>query len=218
MTTDETQRIDSRRILLLALLLTFGFAVIVGQLVRYQVLQHAQLKEQSDKQVIREKPVVPGRGYITDANGQLLALNMVEWEISADPPLIVRSARVAVANELAPRLQMPEEQLKAALNSGVGWVLLKKQVPQEVGEAIRQLNLNGIECHPMPLRVYPQADLTAHLVGFVNTMGEGFWGLEGFYNQQLRATEGSIQFEQNPVGDPTLPRHDRKTLAGGGAA
>jgi cell division protein FtsI/penicillin-binding protein 2 len=208
MTTDETQRIDSRRILLLALLLTFGFAVIVGQLLRYQVLQHPQLKEQSDNQGIRERPIVPDRGYITDANGQLLALNMVEWEISADPPLIVDPAQVA--NDLAPLLQLPEQQLKATLGSDVDWVLLKKQVPQEVGESIRQLNLNGIECHPMPLRVYPQADLTAHLVGFVNTMGEGFFGLEGFYNLQIRPVEGSIQFDQNPVGEPipVAPRQE----------
>ena len=211
MTTDKTHSVDNGRILLLALLLTFGFAVIVGQLFRYQIVQHPHLREISDQQVIREKPIVPGRGYITDVNGHLLALDIVEWEVEANPPLVIEIEKTA--NQLAPLLQLSEQQVKDALGSPVSWVLLKKQVPQEVGESIRDLNLNGIECNPMPLRVYPQADLTAHLVGFVNATREGFYGVEGYYNQQLKPVEGVIKFVQSPIGEP-IPAAPRQESPG----
>jgi cell division protein FtsI/penicillin-binding protein 2 len=200
MTSDKAHSIDSRRVILLALVLTFGFAVIVGQLVRYQIVEHPHLREISDQQALHEQPIVPSRGRITDVNGHLLALDIVEWEVSADPPLIIEKDRTA--NQLAPLLQLPELQVKEVLSSTAPWVLLKKQVPQEVGESIRDLNLNGVECNSLPLRVYPQADLTAHVVGFVNDTREGFYGVEGFYNQQLKPVEGVIQILQNPVGEP----------------
>ncbi len=202
MTTDVSPGLDKRRTLLLALLLTFGFAVVVGQLVRYQLLQHSELKELSDMQVTWEEAVDRGRGYITDSKGNILAMDMTQWDISADPPYITRADRETTAKALAPLLELPEQEVMTVLSTTANWVPLKAQVPQEVGEKIRDLLLDGIQCKPSPLRVYPQADLTAYLIGFVNSTREGFYGVEGYYNEALKPVAGSTVFEKDAVGEP----------------
>ena len=110
MTTDVYSGLDKRRTLLLALLLTFGFAVIVGQLIRYQLLQHSELKQLSDRQVTVEEAVDPGRGYITDSKGNILAMDMSQWAISADTPYIPEASREATARALAPLLDCPSRK------------------------------------------------------------------------------------------------------------
>lgn len=153
MTGDVSQGLDKRRTLVLALLLTFGFSVVVGQLIRYQVLQHPELRALSDAQVTRERTIVPARGYITDAKGNILAMDMVEWDISADPPYISAEQRVTTTKVLAPLLEMPEQEVFDVLSTTLAWVPLKTSVPQEIGEAIRDLELDGIQCNPRPMRV-----------------------------------------------------------------
>ena len=51
MVTNQSQAVDYRRMLLLALGLTFGLAVIVGQLLRFQVLHHPELQDRASGQL-----------------------------------------------------------------------------------------------------------------------------------------------------------------------
>lgn len=207
MTADVTQHLDKRRTLVLALILTFGFAVIIGQLVRYQVLQHTALRELSDRQVTREEPVVPARGYITDVKGSILAMDMFQWNVSADLPFVVNTE--STAEQIAHLLGLSKQEVLAALNvTSTSWIPLQTQVPQEAGERIRDLGLDGIQCIPSPVRVYPQSALTAYLVGFVNSTRAGFYGIEGYYNEKLKPIEGSTIYEEDAVGEP-LPAAPR---------
>jgi len=43
-----------------------------------------------------------------------------------------------------------------------------------VGEAVASLKADGIICEPRALRVYPEGELAAHLVGIVSEGGVGF--------------------------------------------
>jgi cell division protein FtsI/penicillin-binding protein 2 len=88
MEADETVNLDFRRLTLLGLLLTFGLAIILAQLVRYQVLMHAELLERAEAQRTRIRVLKPERGYIADTNGRILAMNAILWEISASPNLV----------------------------------------------------------------------------------------------------------------------------------
>ncbi|HNS49627.1 MAG TPA: penicillin-binding protein 2 [Anaerolineae bacterium] len=210
MTGDLSQGLDKRRTLVLALLMALGFSVVIGQLIRYQVVEHRELLALSDAQVTREKPIVPARGYITDAKGNLLAMDMVEWDISADPPYISAAQRLTTTKLIAPLLELPEQEVFAVLSTTLAWVPLKSQVPQEVGEAIRDLELAGVQCVPRAVRVYPQGDLTSYIVGFVNSTLEGFYGIEGYYNNDLRPVEGSTTYVQDAGGEPVPAKAKRQ--------
>jgi cell division protein FtsI/penicillin-binding protein 2 len=199
MFTDSASKSYRRRLTVLAFCLTFGFAVIIGKLFLYQVIQQGEFKPKIESLVVREKTIPAKRGYITDINGNLLAMDVVQWEISASPPLIESPA--ARADELAELLGLPRDELYAKLTAPVNWVRIATHVDQEIGEAIFSLGDPGITCDPKPLRIYPEERLFAHLLGIVNDTGDGFYGVEGYYNLVLKGQDGLERYLQGPGGE-----------------
>jgi cell division protein FtsI/penicillin-binding protein 2 len=187
------------RLSVLAFCLTFCFAVIIGRLVQYQVLDHKALANDARGQRTWNKEVSSDRGYIADANGHILALQVVEWEIAASPALVVQAD--VLAERLAELLGLPREELYAKLTSDSLWVRLATNVDYETGEAIYALNADGIACTPKHRRSYPEGELMAHVLGIVNNTGDGFYGVEGYYNQVLKGANGRRVVEQSPVGE-----------------
>ncbi len=217
MSIDETPTIERSRMTALVFCLTFGFSVILTQLVRYQVVKHEELKQQAVAQYYWEEEQAPQRGYIADVSGNLLAMNVTYWDVSVSPPLVVKQAEPLdkLTDQLAEMLDLPRDRVYAALTSEEAWIQLAKDVGYEVGEAIEGLRADGIECVPHFHRFYPENDLVAHVVGIVNDTGDGFYGVEGYFNQLLKGHPGKRCVERNPVGgalplpplcqDPTQP-------------
>ena len=46
-------------------------------------------------------------------------------------------------------------------------------------------DLSGLSLVPNPKRVYPNGDLAGHVLGFVNQENEGYFGVEGYYDEWL---------------------------------
>lgn len=197
-----------RRLPVLAFCLTFCFAVIIGQLVHYQVLDHSALAATANRQRTWTKEVASNRGYIADANGHILALQVVEWQIDVSPSLVAKPDELA--NRLAELLGLPREDIYRQLTSKDPWVRLASRVDYETGEAINALQVDGITCIPIHRRSYPEKELMAHVLGIVNDTGDGFYGVEGYYNQELKGTVGLRRVEQNPLGEelPLPPQEE----------
>jgi cell division protein FtsI/penicillin-binding protein 2 len=214
MDSEERPQTNDRRLTVLGLCLTFGLAVVFAQLVRYQVVQHAQLEEMATHQRVRRIEKFPERGYIADARGHLLAMNSYEWEISASPTLI--EDRSALIRDLAPLLEMDPDELDQTLTPEAPWVLLDRFAPTEVGESIDALHANGIMCRPNSRRIYPAGSLTAHVIGFVNNTRDGFYGVEGYHNALIKGITGTIEIEYDSLGDriPLPPRTLRSAKGG----
>ena len=203
MDDERTTPIDHRRLTALGLCLTFGLAVLVAQLVRFQIFGHPEIEDwaQSQRELVRI--VAPPRGQIADRNGSILAMNTFQWEISASPNLVSEPGKLA--DQLASLMNQDRNEIYAKLADDKVWVLLDRFAPQEVGEAVDSLNHPGLICTCRPLRTYPMDTLAAHVLGFVNQSGDGFYGIEGFYDRWLRGITGTIQIEHDPIG-AILPR------------
>jgi cell division protein FtsI/penicillin-binding protein 2 len=187
---------NSRRLVLVIFFLTFGFTVVVGRLVYYQIFMHDRLEFLHDEMIGWDEELPPKRGYIADTNGHVLALDVIEWDISASPSL------VADGDELATRLSellgAPREELLAALTAEVQWVQLANGVDYKTGEAIADLEADGILVTPRSRRFYPEGSLMAHLLGIVNANSDGFYGVEGYYNQTLAGSSGTHRILLDP--------------------
>jgi cell division protein FtsI/penicillin-binding protein 2 len=198
------------------LFLTFGFAVMIAQLVNYQVIQHAKLKEKAEEQRLRETTEPSRRGYIADAGGRVLAVNTYRWEISASPTVILADTHW-LAVKLAPLLGMDEQDLERTLsNKKLRWVQLARDVPYPIGEQISSWHLSGVIAEPRPMRQYPAGDLAAQVTGFVAQTGTGYYGVEGYYDYELRGTTGTLQIEIDGMGRriPIPPSVVRQTHDG----
>ncbi len=140
------------------------------------------------------------RGNVYDRNGETLATNTLEYQVGVSPALLDNPRDAAT--QLSSVLGLPELEVFEKLEQDAPWVLLASRVSAEVGQRITALNLgSGVQLQPLPRRSYPQGPLAAHIMGFVGGDLSGYYGVEGYYQDQLagavRTREVSnIPFEQ----------------------
>jgi cell division protein FtsI/penicillin-binding protein 2 len=174
-----------RRLRLMGTLMIGLVVVIVAQLVQVQVVDHQFYKDWATD--LRERSVAmadPHRGVIRDRNGHLLAGNAVMWSIEADTAYVVDVE--AASAELGPLLHVPSVQIEQLLRSDAAWVQIVSPVSKDVGEQVAALRIPGIRVEPLWTREYPEGVLASHLIGFCNTEGRGFYGVEGFHDVLLQ--------------------------------
>jgi cell division protein FtsI/penicillin-binding protein 2 len=180
-----------RRLRLVGTLLIGCVLVIVAQLVRVQIMDHRSYEEWAKVQ--HERAILmsnPPRGRIRDRNGYLLAGNEVRYSIEAAPSYVMDKEAASVA--LGSLLHVPAAHIERLLDSRDEndekrkWVQITSPVSKEVGEQIAELELTGITVRPLWVRDYPEGPLAAHVLGFCTAEMEGFYGIEGFYDEQLQ--------------------------------
>jgi len=186
------------RIVTLMAVLSAGTLILVGQLFRWQVLEHQTFLALAEKEHQAEDVIRPHRGAIYDRNGFLLAADTFQYEVSASPTMI--SDPYTTADRLFPLLGMSRADTLAALTSDAPWVPLAREISQSLGETILRWDITGIQVESRPQRVYPGGTLAAHALGFVNDNDQGFYGVEGYYDAMLRGVAGLRQGERDPFG------------------
>lgn len=198
-----TPRVSSSRIrmALVVTALLLALLVLVIQLVRWQILEYSKTAEGSAAEA-SSAVRGPNRGTITDIRGVPLALDTYRWEIWIEPDLVKKGTEVELTNQLAQQLGssllVAPENLLAALNEHKkGVVTLARQAPAAAGEAINSWDLAAIGTKSTPVRVYPQGSLASHLLGFVNSEPQAYYGVEENYDYYLRSLEGTF-FPSDP--------------------
>lgn len=187
------------RLFLLSAVMIGFVLVLIGQLVRWQIVERERFLEMAAAEHQGARIVAPRRGTIVDRNGLPLAMNVVTYDVSAAPNLV--SDPYLAADRLWTVLNRPRDELIGLLSQDVPYVPLARGVSMSVGETIEKWGLSGITVEPSPHRFYPEGSLAAHALGFVNVAGQGFYGVEGFYNDLLEGEEGVLHGERDPWGE-----------------
>lgn len=173
--------------------------LLVGQLIRWQVIEHPRFVALAEAEHQDELVIPPRRGEIRDRDGHLLAADVIQYDISASPKII--SDPYATADRLYRLLDVPRDQLLKTLASGSAWTPIAKGTTQAVGETILSWDIVGLQAEPRSKRVYPEGDMGAHFLGFVNSNGNGFYGVEGYYDNILHGKAGLQTGERSPFGE-----------------
>ncbi|MCL4365685.1 hypothetical protein M1437_00470, partial [Patescibacteria group bacterium] len=94
------------------------------------------------------------------------------------------------------------------LSQDLYWVLLKKNVSIEQKKQIEGLNLQGVGFETASTRFYPEGSSSAHFLGFLGEDSKGgnkgYFGLEGYYDGELKGTTGITRHEKDALGLPIL--------------
>lgn len=180
-----------------------GLALLIaGQLVRWTVFDRSALLANMVSGYAFLTEVPSQRGTILDRNYNLLALNNYDYTIEAAPSMIAEDETAAVAAKLAAILERPAAEIQAQLEGDAMYALLARQVPREKGKAIQALHLSGIFVNPLATRIYPEHTLAAHTLGFVagdeQEGTKGYYGVEGFYDQELKGQAGQREERWDP--------------------
>ncbi len=128
---------------------------------------------------------IPDRGDILDRNGVPMARSINAYAIWVKPEEIIGDKK-----ELARQLSLifPDtlaDDFYAKLTSKHQGYLRKRAMPEEVRK-VHNLGEIAIEFPREAERLYPQHDLAAHVLGFINRDGKGALGIERMMDEQLR--------------------------------
>jgi cell division protein FtsI (penicillin-binding protein 3) len=130
-------------------------------------------------------PLATGRADIVDRNGVVLATTLPTASLYADARLVPNPAEAAAA--LAAVLpDTKEAQLREKLASGKSFVWLERQLSPREQYEVNRLGIPGLSFQREMTRIYPQGELTAHVVGFTNVDNRGLAGIEQAFDEQLR--------------------------------
>ena len=167
------------------------------------------LLAQSGSQMTMQSP----RGTILDRNGRELAVSMMTQSLFVDPNHVQDVDELAA--DLAPILQISEEEIKKDVAQGGGFVWVKRYLgyneEKQVEQLIREKNLNCLGFKEESKRFYPNGPLAANVLGFVGTDDIGLDGIEQAYDQLIKGkTEKSFvltDMKNKPIFDSVFLRN-----------
>ena len=190
---------NRKRLLIFLAGVTLVFFLLIGRLGYVQLIWGRELQDMALDQWTAKLPVAPKRGIIYDRNGNILAQSASAETIAARTNEIKDPQETAKL--LAPILDMSEENLYKRLSDKTkSEVWIKRQVPKEIANEVRNLNIKGIVFTEESKRYYPNQNLASHILGFTGVDGEGQDGIELYYDKQLKGTSGRIITEIDAKG------------------
>ena len=183
-------------------------AAVAGLVLRLVWLQGVQGETLTNRaraqQRVTVKPFAPRRS-IVDRRGVALALDRVTYTLYAHPKLFNKPKSV-VAALVASILQEPVTEVAQKLERGRSGIRLHESLTEDQAQRIRRTALDGLELHERPGRVYPQNEMAAEIVGYVNLFdGQGKTGLEYSMGRLLARSVSPVTLERAP-GGYALPR------------
>ena len=203
---------------MVALALTLVLIAFVVRLLHVQAVDASTYTARADQNRYVGQILPAERGGITDRDGVALATSVDAYDLTADPTMFTRKqlkiddGPEQAAALLAPILGVDQDSLVRKLrpgNKALRYVLLANRQTPQVWSQIKDLKaalakksdtanvLAGVFSTPSSKRVYPNGDLAAGILGWVNADGRGGGGLEQELNKELSGRDGKIRYAQS---------------------
>ena len=178
LTAPPKSRLDAwaRRVLGLSIVTALGFVVVLGQLWYLQVLEGDKLRDLSERNRIRVRPVAAPRGILYDRHGLALVDNRPAFTLSLIPRDL--EDRDNVLARLSVLLRIPLTELREALArvpaDSLRPVRVRRGLSLEDVAKVEEwkIDLPGVVVEVEPQRVYPTSSFAAHLLGYVREVSE----------------------------------------------
>ncbi len=187
-----------RRVLHGLIIFLFLFAALMFRVGWIQIVMGEELTRAAFEARIREIEIQPRRGLIFDSSGREMAVSVDVDSLYAIPAEVDEPH--AAAENLAPLLGMDEGVLLDRLTRGASFVWLKRKLPPDTAQEVRDLELSGLYFTKESERFYPKGSLAAHLLGFAGVDSQGLEGIERGYDEILRGDPGKISMEFDAEG------------------
>lgn len=188
------------RWVILLICLGLAFLGLLFRFVQLTVIDRSFLLKQGDarSQRIIESPAL--RGMITDRDHYPLAITTRVSSIWVDPQEFVMNNDnlKTLSALLGDNVAVLQARLKN--NNSKEFVYLKRHISPQLAEKVMALHLPGVHSLHEYRRYYPEADVTAQLIGFTNIDNQGQEGMELAYNQSLAGVPGKEKVAKDGVG------------------
>ncbi len=206
------QRAGSAQALTNRLLLVWGVLVFAAlgltiKLFTIQIVEGPNLQRMAQgRQQTSQRPFVPRRP-IVDRYGDVMAADQTSYTIYAHPRLFKQDKNVIgkadTAEALAPILQVSPTVLLAKFEKQASGILLGNRLSQEVRDRVVALKNDGLEIQQSMQdyrRIYPQEDMAAEVLGYVDLSYNAQAGVERSQQHLLKREVREFHFSRSANG------------------
>jgi len=206
------RKLDSRRLWVVLIFFTLFAGYNAWKVFSVQVLDYGRLSTMAEGRIKWKDTLVPRRGLIYDANGQLLAGNTTAEDVYVDKTHADDEDLHKISDLLAPVIAQQPGDLYTRLKEAPG---TNVRVASRLNDADTAKVRDLLKKYPkelelkvsldmQPMRHYPADKLAAPLLGFTDHENQGHYGVEEFYNGKLAGEAGWIIAEHDAFGRPLV--------------
>ena len=186
---------------LIRVLLALCFILIVARMYDLQIVSHQKYVDLAMSQQTMQNTIFAKRGeiYMMDGdNTTPVVMNEKVYTISVDPFLLRSKGGQELKEDEGKIDQLVQGYAvntwdKVFANEASRYAVIAKNVPYERAKQIKEAKITGVYAQGSTKRVYPEGDLAAQVLGFVNADGKGQYGIEGSLNKELTGVNGILK-------------------------
>lgn len=193
------------RIVFIIFILLLGLIII--KLAYWQILMSDEYGGKAISQRTRTLKIPSKRGVIISSDGTPIVSNERAYLLYAEPNKIADP--IKLRDKLSQLLEVPVSSITARLDDRKkAWISVARKISVAKKEKIEREKLKGIGFEEENIRFYPESSMAAHLIGFVGLDAKGddkgYFGIEGYYERQLKGRAGTLTQETDALGLPIL--------------
>jgi len=183
-----------RRIFILSFFFLVWTAGLALRLIKFQVIDHAQLKAEVLDQNQNITTLLPKRGTIYDREGKILARSLPAPSVFLypfeDESFESQIEKINRLKKILGLLPNEVQKIKTRIEKKASFIWIKRKIDPQQAEEIERLRLPGIFFKTENKRFYPQGKLAAHILGGVSIDEKGLSGIEQKCDSKLGGKAG----------------------------
>ncbi|MFQ9515060.1 MAG: peptidoglycan D,D-transpeptidase FtsI family protein [Eubacterium sp.] len=187
---NEVKTINRKLLLLYVICIIVICLGITGKLVYLMVFKSQYYSEKALEIQERERKIKAPRGKIVDRNGKIIASNKTVCTVSVIYNQIKEPEKVIEI--LSKELELDQEEIRKKVTKRSVREKIKSNISKEIGDRIREYNLEGVKVDEDYKRYYPYSSLASKVLGFTGADNQGIIGLEVKYDKYLQGIDGLI--------------------------
>ncbi|MFA5431412.1 MAG: penicillin-binding protein 2 [Candidatus Paceibacterota bacterium] len=171
--------------------------IVLSRLFYLQINQGEYYKAMAQGQQTSLSESQGERGEVVFKNGEVLAMTEKEPYLFVSPEEIKN--KEVTAQMLAEKTGKDMDALLITMNkAGSFYEVIEENIDKAKTDEISELGLTGVHIGYKTKRYYPSEKTASQIIGFINQEGLGQYGLEGYYNNQIKGETAVSKTEKNP--------------------
>ena len=190
------KRTDLARMVLIG-----SFLLIMARMFQLQVVAHQKYVDLALSQQMMQNTIFAKRGeiYMMDGKNTVpVVMNEKVFTISVDP-FLLRTTKDQDQKEVMGKIDEITTGYRVVSwdkvfeNEKSRYAIVARNVPYDQAQKIKEARMVGVYIQGTTKRVYPEGELAAQVLGFVNADGKGQYGIEGELNTELTGVNGVLK-------------------------
>lgn len=198
------------------LLIIFNLSVLAWvcwSLVQLSLDVKDRIKIESNMVHKRREVLLARRGDVIDQHGQLLAGNIIKYDLWIDPTSFQVSSKEI--EQVSHILNISEEALLAKFKKGAEqYALLAKHLDEDKVQLIQALNNPSWHIDAHASRIYPLGEAASTLLGIVDAEQLGIDGIEKTFENKLAGKNGYQEVLKDRHGQIVKYINEEKPVSG----